>query len=382
MTDVKERLAGLSAEQRSRLVQGLSKRRGTTAPAKTKKVIPTADNFCCGLATPGNFNGITFQPLEITPPGPGQVRIRARAVSLNFRDLMIAMHMYPAAPGVPSIMGSDYAGEVTACGEGVSQFKPGDRVMALSAGDLNPSGGIIDNRHFCAETNLSSHQVVPISDNISFEEAAGIPTVFLTSFYALHHLARLKAGERVLIHTATGGVGLAAMQIAHWKGAEIYTTAGSETKRSFLQAQGIKQPMNSRTTDFAKQILTQTQGEGVDVILNTLSGEAVQKGLEVLSMFGRFLQIGKHDVSNNNALDLAPFVKGLSFSVIDLSLFALHPDRLQTLMLELSNHFRDGHLKPIHHTTYPVSKLGEALTFMSHSKHIGKIVLNFDQRSS
>ena len=312
--------------------------------------------------------------MERTPPGPGQVQVRARAVSINFRDLMIAMGLYPPTPGVATVMGSDYAGVVLACGEGVTGLAPGDRVMALSAGHFDPDGRIVEGTHFCACPNVSAFQVVRIPDTLGFAEAAGVPTVFLTAYYALHHVARLQAGERVLIHSATGGVGQAAMQIARWLGAEIFATAGSEAKRDHLRTLGVAAPMASGSTEFADQV----EG-GVDVVLNTLAGEAGRRGIEMLRPFGRFLQIDKQDVARNAPLALGPFGKGLTYAVIDLSLFLIQPERLHTLFDEISRHLAAGDFQPVPVTRFAPERLGDALRLMSHHKHMGKLVLDYEQ---
>jgi NADPH:quinone reductase-like Zn-dependent oxidoreductase len=190
-------------------------------------------------------------------------------------------------------------------------------------------------------------------------------------------VARLARGERVLIHSATGGVGLAAVQIAQWIGAELYTTAGSDSKRALLRSLGVAAAMDSRTTAFADEILEQTRGEGVDVILNTLPGDAGAKGLALLRPFGRFLQIDKQDVFRNAPIALGPFKHGLTFAAIDLSLFLMQPERLQELFLAVTDHLRRGDFAPVRSTVFPVTKLAEALTLMSRSTHIGKLVLSY-----
>lgn len=383
MSDIAERLARLSPEKRALLIQKLKGARGEAdaapaggAPAHGPS--PEWAAFCCRPGTPGNFDAIGFAPLEVGPPGPGQIQIRTKALSLNFRDLMIAMGLYPPTPGVPSVMGSDYAGVVTACGEGVEDLREGDEVMALSAGHFTPDGRVVEASHFCSLLNVSARQAVAKAENISFAEAACVPTVFLTSYYALHTVARLGAGERVLIHTATGGVGLAALQIARWLGAEVYATAGSEEKRALLGSLGVARAMDSRSTAFAEQVMELTRGEGVDVILNTLPGEAAPKGLSILRPFGRFLQIDKQDIARGAALDLAPFKRGLTFAAIDLSLFLMQPDRLKELLKEINEHLRAGHFRPVPFTDYPVGGLGAALTHMSRAKHTGKLVLTYE----
>jgi NADPH:quinone reductase-like Zn-dependent oxidoreductase len=382
MSDLSARIARLSPEQRAKLVRDLAMPRArqeskASSPVSEREAIASWSGFCCAPGTPGHFEGIRFRPLEPIAPGPGQVQIRARAVSLNFRDLMIAMGMYPPTPGVPSVMGSDYAGEIVACGEGVTSFSPGDRVLALSAGSFTPDGRIVEDSHFCSVLNVSAFQAVRMPENLSFEAAAGVPTVYLTSYYALRDVARLARGERVLIHSATGGVGLAAVQIAQWIGAELYTTAGSDSKRALLRSLGVAAAMDSRTTAFADEILEQTRGEGVDVILNTLPGDAGAKGLALLRPFGRFLQIDKQDVFRNAPIALGPFKHGLTFAAIDLSLFLMQPERLQELFLAVTDHLRRGDFAPVRSTVFPVTKLAEALTLMSRSTHIGKLVLSY-----
>ena len=177
---------------------------------------------------------------------------------------------------------------------------------------------------------------------LSFQAGSALPTVFLTCYYALHRVARLARGERVLIHTATGGVGLAAIEIARWLGAEVYATAGSEPKREFLASLGIPSPMDSRSTAFGDRVMALTGGEGVDVVLNTLAGEQAVTGIRVLRTFGRFLQLDKQDIAQNASLELAPFAAGLTYTGIDLSLFLLRPDRLKALFRRGRGRLRPG----------------------------------------
>ncbi len=383
MADLSNRLANLSPEKRALLLQKLkSQKNGDLKPrANINKgtFVPGKDeNFSCEIIQPGNFTNLDFRRANLTAPNPWQIQIKAKAASLNFRDLMIAMNMYPKTPGVPSVMGSDYSGIVSAVGNNVKNFKIGDEVIALSAGNFLENGSIEENSHFCGYFNGSEKQAVHKPKNINFEEAAGIPTVFLTSYYSLLNVAKLQLNEKVLIHTATGGIGLSALQIAKWIGAEIFATAGSIEKRDYLKSLGIKNPMDSRSTDFARKVMELTNNEGVDVVLNTLSGEAGNMGLEILSDFGCFLQIDKKDIAQNNKLELRYFNKGISYTAIDLSLFLKQPDRLNKIFNEIINHIREEHFKPIKYKAYSIWDLGEALTYMSRSQHIGKIVLKYD----
>jgi NADPH:quinone reductase-like Zn-dependent oxidoreductase len=381
MDSMAERIAKLSPEKRALFLQKIKTHQQqdgiNSQPIGAQKehqiTLSSNENFCVEAGTPGNFASFSFRTIERIPPGPDQIQVKAKAIGLNFRDLMIALGIYPPTPNAPSNMGTDYAGIVTAVSEGVDEFQIGDEVIALSAGHLTPDS------HFSAYTNVYTRQAVHKPRDMSFEEAAGIPTVFLTVYYALHHQARLAKGECVLIHSATGGVGLAALQVAQWCGAKILATAGTPEKREYLKSLGISNPMDSRSTQFVEEVMKITDGEGVDVILNSLPGKAVQNGLELLKVFGRFIQLDKKDVYQNSALDLRHFNKGLTFSMVDLALFLSNRYKLKVLLSELINHFYSGTFKPLPHRIFPVKNIGDALTYMSQAKHVGKIVISYDR---
>jgi NADPH:quinone reductase-like Zn-dependent oxidoreductase len=374
VADLSARIAQLPPERQATLVQQLLRERGVSAPAASD--ISKGDS-CATLGTPGNFDAITFRPFTPPSPGPRQVQLRSRSVGLNFRDLMIAMGLYPPTPGVPSIIGSDYAGEVVACGEGVTRVAPGDAVLALSAGHFERDGQIAEGCHLPSRLNVMEQQVIRMPSGLSFEEGAGVPTVFLTCHYALRKVAGLQPDERVLIHSATGGIGLAAIQIARSVGAEIFATAGSETKREFLASIGIASPMDSRSTDFADQIMRRTDGDGIDVVLNTLPGVAGDRSLELLRPFGRFLQLDKSAISSGASLALEPFKRGLSYTAIDLSLLLVSPDRLEALFVEVVDEIAAGRLEPVRTTVFPVARVCEALRLLARHQHIGKVVLRY-----
>jgi len=381
MANPLQRISDLSPERRAQLISKLVGQKKAAAPPPSSPApepraeLNSGHPHYCVVGTPGKFESIRFVPMQLAPPGPGQLQVRARSYGLNFRDLMIAMGMYPATPGVPSVMGSDFAGEVVACGDGVDEFKPGDEFFGLSVGHLTGEG-VLGNCHFPTSLNVMVEQVVPKPGSITFEEAAGVPTVFATAYHGLYQMARVQPGERVLIHSATGGVGMAAIQVARWLGATIYATAGSEEKHAVLRSLGIEHPMDSRSTAFAGQLLELTDGQGIDVILNTLSGEAVAKGLEILRPFGRFIQVDKKDIAVSASLSLGPFKNGLSFTAIDMGLLAREPGRMKGLLTEIAGHLRADHFRPVQHTSFPLAKLGEALNYMSRARHMGKIVLH------
>ncbi|MCX6250877.1 MAG: zinc-binding dehydrogenase [Bacteroidetes bacterium] len=333
------------------------------------------DCFSCDIGNPGSLN-ISFREAKISDPPAGYVQVRAKASGLNYRDLMIAMGQYPEAPGVPSNMGSDFAGVISRVGQDVIGIKEGDEVIALSAGTFI-DGKVQPQSHFINVFNVSELQVVPKPSGLTFQEAAAIPTVFLTAFSGLVRLANITEGESVLIHTATGGVGLAALEIASWKKSEIFATAGSPEKRDFLEQKGIKHPMDSRSVAFGEEIMGLTKGKGVDVVLNTLSGEAMMKGIEILSPFGRFIQIDKKDIARNTPLPMNLLRNGITFAVLDISLYLIQPRKLKEQLMDITGLFNAGVFKPIPCQTFFIGQVKDALNALSRSKHIGKLVLTY-----
>lgn len=323
-----------------------------------------------------NFNKIICKNYAISSPAPNQVQIQAKAISLNFRDLMIALGLYPEIEGFPLTMGGDYAGVVVACGEGVEDFKVGDEVIALHGGDSEIK------EHFGSRINAYSSQVTFKPKNLSFQEASCIPTVFLTAYYGLCQIGNLSKNQVVLIHTATGGVGLAAIQIAKWCGAVILASAGSDEKRNYLRSIGIEAVMNSRTLDFYEQVLEKTKGQGVDLILNTLAGEALEKGMLLLKRFGKLVQINKTDIYQERSINLNLFKKSVSFTFLDLSLF-YNSDQIKmikSIFDDVCTLFEEGIFSSLPFQLFPHSSLPNALNYMTKGKYIGKIVLDFEEK--
>ncbi len=290
------------------------------------------------------------------------------AAGLNFRDVMLSLGMLPpmTIPGAAgkTILGFECAGVVVECGAGVEDVRPGDEVMAVAIGA------------FASQVVTRAELVARKPGHLTFEEAATIPLVFITAHYGLTHLARLAAGERVLIHAATGGVGLAAIQLARRAGARIFATAGNPEKRAYLKSIGIDHVMDSRSLAFADEVLADTHGEGVDVVLNSLAGEAITKGLSVLRPCGRFLELGKRDIHANAPIGLLPFDKNLSFSSIALDRMCLdQPALVGSLLREIAALLEDGGLQPIPHNAFDLSEAEQALRLLAQAKHIGKLVL-------
>jgi len=282
---------------------------------------------------------------------------------MNFRDVMIALGMYPASPNVAPVLGGEVSGRIVAVGEDVREFSVGDEVMALILGG------------FKAFVTVPVEGVLHKPPTVTVESSAGIPVAFLTAFYALRHMAQLAKGERVLIHSAAGGVGLSAIQIAQCTGAEIFVTAGTPEKREFLRSQRIARIMDSRSLDFVEEVLKSTGGEGVDVILNSLAGEAIPKGLEILRPYGRFIELGKRDIMENAQIGLLPFSKAITLASLDLTwLPAARPGLMNSMLREVGGLINEGVLKPLPTRFFPISEPGKAFSFMSQGTHIGKVV--------
>ena len=311
------------------------------------------------IATRGILDELRLQPSTRRSPGPGEVEIRVAAAGMNFRDVLNAMGVYegPAGP-----MGSECAGTVVAVGEGVEGLAVGQDVMTMANGT------------FRSYVTAPAALVVPKPRNLSFAEAAAIPVAYMTAEYALNRLGKMKAGERVLIHAATGGVGLAAVQLAQRAGAEVFATAGSDEKRDYLRSLGVVHIMDSRSVSFAEEVMKRTGGEGIDLVLNSLTGEAIPKSLGLLRGGGRFLEIGKAGIWT---------VERMAAARPDVSYFPIYlgqgdPAELRSMLLRLTEAFDSGAMTLLPVRAFPMAQASSAFRFMAQAKHIGKLVLTQD----
>ena len=330
--------------------------------------IPDADSFRVDISRPGNLDNLLLRGTSRPEPQPGEVEIRVNAAGLNFRDVMNAAGVYPGGP-IP--FGAECSGTISAVGSSVADMKAGDEVIAVATGS------------FSAFTTADARAVVPKPPAFSFGQAATIPIAFLTAYYSLHHLAKLSRGERVLIHAAAGGVGLAAVQLAQHTGAEIFATAGSPEKRAYLKSMRVPHVLDSRSLSFADEIMKTTGGHGVDVVLNSLPGEYITRSLSILAAYGRFVEIGKTDIYQNKPLGLFPFRNNLSYFALDLERVCRErPALLRSLLFELMAMFQQGSLKPLPHNIFPVEDAANAFRYMARRKNIGKVVLSFTSAES
>ncbi|MFJ4658844.1 type I polyketide synthase [Nocardia sp. NPDC088792] len=327
--------------------------------AEPALVAPADTAWRLDTTGPGTLENLALVPNDAAarPLTHGQVRIAVRAAGLNFRDVLNALGMYP---GAVEALGLEGAGVVLEVGPGVTGLAPGDRVMGLLTGAFAPVA-IADQR-----------LITTIPAGWTFAEAASAPVVFLTAYYALVDLGGLRAGESVLVHAAAGGVGTAALQLARHLGAEVYGTA-APGKWDALRAAGIGRDhiASSRTTDFEQSFGEVTGGHGVDVVLDSLAGEFVDASLRLLPRGGRFLEMGKTDVREADAVARAH--PGVEYRAFDL--FQAGPDRIQQMLREVRGLLEQGVLRPLPLTAWDVRRARDAFRFMSQARHIGKVVL-------
>ena len=318
-----------------------------------------AHPLALGQVQRGLLDNLALFPAPRQAPGPGEVEIRVHAAGLNFRDVLKALDQYPWDLGP---LGDECAGEVVALGAGVDGLAVGQRVLAVA-----PAA-------FRSYAIARAELVAPLPAGMSFAQGASIPIAFLTAAYTLEHLGRLKARERVLIHAAAGGVGLAAVQIAQRLGAEIFATAGSEKKRAYLRSLGVAHVFDSRSLAFAGQIKELTGGVGVDVVLNSLAGDFIEASLSLLAPGGRFLEIGKSGLLTPAAA--AALGEGRQYYSVFLGdQFVQEPQMIQALLANLLSGFAAGELRPLPLRTFEFGAAATAFRLMAQARHIGKIVL-------
>ena len=314
---------------------------------------------------PGRLDALSVHAVKRVPPQDDQVEVRVVAAGLNFSDVLKAMGVYPTLDGDAPVIGGECVGYVTARGGNVDSVEIGQRVIALGPGAFGS--------HLTTLADL----VVPVPDALPDGEAATVGLAYLTAWHALCEVGRLAPGERVLIHSATGGVGLAAVSIAKMIGARIYTTAGSTAKRELLSGLGVEYVGDSRSVEFAEEILDATDGHGVDVVLNSLSGEAIRRGVQILAPGGRFVELGKSDVFADAQLGLASLAKSASFAVVDLDLnLRLQPRRYRGLLQDILGRLLDGELQMLPVTEFGLDDAVDAFRLMASATHIGKIVIS------
>jgi NADPH:quinone reductase-like Zn-dependent oxidoreductase/dienelactone hydrolase/acyl carrier protein len=343
-------------------------RLATDAPARKEPV--SLEQVSVTLKAPaqrGSLAGISFERATRARPGPGQVEIEVHAAGLNFKDIAKLRGMLSDADLDGSFFGRkfgmDCSGIITAVGEGVTNVRVGDGVIAVAPG--------------C----LASHVLARAIDvwrkppELSFEEATGLGP-FVYAIYALSHVGRLRAKETVLIHSAAGGTGLAAVKWAQHLGAEVLATAGTPEKRAYLESLGVKRVMDSRSLSFTDEVMEHTNGRGVDVVLNTLMGEGLRRSLSVLAPHGRFVDL---TYFGNQRFELMPhtYPRNVSLLGVDVdSLFVNRPQETLELLGEMARYYQEGAIRPLPITVFPPSRIAEAFGHLGERKNIGRAIVN------
>jgi len=333
-----------------------------------KAVSAPPESLRLAIERPGLLDSLGWTEMRPATPGPGEIALKVEAAGLNFRDVMWAMGLLPDEALLEGFagptMGLECAGIVTAIGAGVDGFAIGDRVMAFAPASLS------------TQTVTAAHAVMRMPAGMSFAAAATVPVAFLTTVYALGHLAQVAEGETVLIHGGAGGVGLAAIQYAKHRGARVFATAGSPAKRALLQNLGVEAVLDSRSLAFADEVMRLTDGQGVDIVLNSLAGEAMRRSLMLVKPFGRFLELGKRDFYENSSVGLRPFRHNVTYYGIDADQLPVRRPKLAAALFdEITDLFARGALRPLPHRTFDYADAEDAFRLMQASGHIGKIVL-------
>ena len=315
----------------------------------------------------GHLDTLRFVPFALPACQAGQVLIEVKAAGMNFRDVLKALALYPGEAPDARIFGDEVAGVVKAVGAGVNHVTPGDKVFGLAVFGLASS------------TVARGGDIRRIPDGLSFEQAATLPVVFMTAWHALQNVARMRKGERILVHAGAGGVGMAAIQIAHYLGAEVIATAGNQTKRALLETLGVKQVLDSRRADFADAVLELTGRRGVDVVLNALAAEAIPMGLSCLAEFGRFIEIGKRDIYQNARIPLWSLRRNSSFHVVAMDAVFSGDEALTRQMLEEISGLIEGRRllsAPVPFISPRTSGRLSGGPTDGAGKHIGKVVVS------
>ncbi|AVA21102.1 MULTISPECIES: type I polyketide synthase [unclassified Rhizobium] len=318
--------------------------------------------------TSGRLDSVVWEEADLSAPSDDEVIIAVEATGLNFRDVMWAMGLLPEEAledgFAGATIGMEFAGRVLQTGSAVGDLQPGDKVMGIG-----PAA-------FSTHVRVRRDGVTKLPETMDTLAAATVPVAFLTAYYAMVELGRIQSGETILIHGAAGGVGLAALQVAKLKGAKVIATAGTVEKRRFLQMLGADHVLDSRSLDFVAGVRHITRGEGVDLVLNSLFSEAMERSIELVKPFGRFLELGKRDYYSDRKIGLRPFRRNISYFGIDADQLLVNaPALTKRIFAEIGQLFADHKLTPLPYRAFGYDEIAGAFRLMQNAGHIGKIVV-------
>ncbi|MBA4535518.1 beta-ketoacyl synthase N-terminal-like domain-containing protein, partial [Brevibacillus halotolerans] len=323
------------------------------------------------IESPGGIDDIQIVESDILELKEDEVRISVRAFSLNFGDLLCLQGLYPTMPPYPFTPGFEASGVVVEVGSAVSTIRPGDEVVYCGGEHLAGQASLL---------TCKAAYVFPKPSSLSFEEACSLPVVSMTVIAAFRR-AQVKKGEKILIQTATGGVGLIAVQLAKHYGADIYATASSEHKLEYVKQMGVSHAINYMESDFEQEISRLTNGKGVDVVINTLAGDAIQKGLGCLARGGRYIEIAMTALKSARDIDLSILNNNQSFISLDLRKLMLEqPNTLRDYRNEMLRLIKDNVIQPTIYQVFSFDEIKEAYQCMKNRENIGKIVVQLPKR--
>ncbi|MDQ1184613.1 SDR family NAD(P)-dependent oxidoreductase [Agrobacterium larrymoorei] len=347
----------------------LSAIRAVTGPMPNHQLKTTLfDGAAIRQTSAGRIDSIHWEETALEVPGAGEVSIEVSATGLNFRDVMWSMGLLPEEAledgFAGATIGMEMSGTVIAVGTGVDDIAPGDVVMGIAPKALS------------THVVVAREGVTKIPAGLDHVAAATIPVAFLTAYYSIVELGRIKKGETILIHGAAGGVGLAAIQIAKLFGAKVIATAGTIEKRQFLSVIGADHVFDSRSMSFVRDTLRATDDKGVDLVLNSLFAEAMERSFELLKPFGRFLELGKRDYYSDRKLALRPFRRNISYFGIDADQLLVNvPAVTRRIFTEVGTLFAERKLTALPYRAFGFDEIAPAFRLMQNAGHIGKIVI-------
>ena len=329
-------------------------------------------NACIVLDSPCYIDNLKLTQKISKEPGNDEIQIDVRSFSLNFGDLLCIKGLYPTMPPYPFTPGFEVAGIVTKVGKDVKRIKVGEPVISIMGPQMGGHSSVV---------TVSENWAIKKPDTLSFEEACSLPITFMT-VYHIFETIKVRPGEKILIQTAAGGTGLIAVQLAMNIGAEIYATAGSDEKLKYLKDMGITNLINYRQEDFYQRVMEMTDGHGVDVVLNTLSGEAIQEGMNLLGSGGRYVEIAMTGLKSSNSINLTHMVDNQSFYSVDLRRYLMKNQELVTKYLDIMIEYVErGIIKPTICKVFKFLEIKQAFKCLEDRKNIGKIVVSVSKQT-